>query len=79
VRGRYANHFETVVIIYALLFMEWDERGGTPLEDVRRSPLPSGLSLGCMANTESVATHIRLWSTQGCIFCSTAFIFHAAV
>ncbi|KAL4776370.1 hypothetical protein BDW60DRAFT_176087 [Aspergillus nidulans var. acristatus] len=23
------------VIIYALLFMEWDERGGTPLEDLR--------------------------------------------
>ncbi|KAL4751391.1 hypothetical protein BDW72DRAFT_192939 [Aspergillus terricola var. indicus] len=23
------------VILYALLFMEWDERGGTPLEDLR--------------------------------------------
>ncbi|KAL4821745.1 hypothetical protein BDW67DRAFT_149434 [Aspergillus spinulosporus] len=23
------------VIVYALLFMEWDERGGTPLEDLR--------------------------------------------
>ncbi|KAL4974177.1 hypothetical protein BDW66DRAFT_91576 [Aspergillus desertorum] len=24
------------VLIYALLFMEWDERGGTPLEDLRK-------------------------------------------
>jgi hypothetical protein len=40
-------HYATVVIVYALLFMEWDERGGKPIEEVCIPFHFTSLCVGC--------------------------------